>query len=91
MSSFTNFERRPCIVRPEAGWQPKGRPDLETELSGAPAQIVLGNRVHLNRDLVPTQVPTPPGRELADGLDTIPDRTRRFEVKAYVEHLTHAH
>jgi hypothetical protein len=52
----------------------------------APAQIVFGNRVHLNRDLVPTQVPT----ELADGLETIPDRTRRFEVKAYVEHLTHA-
>ncbi len=42
----------------------------------APAQIVFGNRVHLNRDLVPTRVPT----ELADGLDTIPDRTRRFEV-----------
>jgi hypothetical protein len=52
----------------------------------APAQIVFGNRVHLNRDLVPTHVPT----ELADGLDTIPDRTRRFEIKAYVEHLTHA-
>ena len=52
----------------------------------APAQIVFGDRVHLNRDLVPTQVP----KELADGLDTIPDRTRRFEVKAYVEHLTHA-
>ncbi len=31
-------------------------------IGGAPAQIVLGNRVHLNRDLVPTQVPTPPGR-----------------------------
>ena len=42
--------------------------------------------MHLNRDLVPTQVPT----ELADGLDTIPDRIRGFEVKAYVEHLTHA-
>jgi hypothetical protein len=52
----------------------------------APAQIVFGNRVHLNRDLVPTQVST----ELAEGLDTIPDRTRRFEVKACVEHLTHA-
>ncbi len=26
---------------------------------------LFGNRVHLNRDLVPTQVPT----ELADGLD----------------------
>ena len=52
----------------------------------APAEIVFGGRVHLNRNLVPTQVP----KELADGLETIPDRTRRFEVKAYVEHLTHA-
>ncbi len=40
------------------------------------------------RTLVPTQVLVP--TELADGLETIPDRTRRFEVKAYVEHLTHA-
>jgi hypothetical protein len=52
----------------------------------ARAQVGLGHRVHLNRDLVPTQVPT----ERADGLDTIPDRTRRFEVKPYVGHLTHA-
>jgi len=52
----------------------------------APAEIVFGGRVHLNRELVPTHVP----KELADGLETIPDRTRRFEVKAYVEHLTHA-
>ena len=52
----------------------------------APAEIVFGGRVHLNRELLPLHVP----QELADRITTIPDRTRRFEVKAYIDHLTQA-
>ena len=52
----------------------------------APAEIVFGGRVHLNRELRPLHVP----QELADRITTIPDKTRRFEVKAYIDHLTQA-
>ncbi len=44
----------------------------------APAEIAFGGRAHLNRVLLPLHVP----QELADRIATIPDRARRFEVKA---------
>ena len=52
----------------------------------APAETGFGGRVHLNRELLPLHVP----QELADRITTIPDRTRRFEVKAYIDHLPQA-
>ena len=63
-------------------------PELQASISCAPAEIVfqVGGRVHLNRELLPLHVP----QELADRITTIPDRTLRFEVKAYIDHLTQA-
>ncbi len=47
---------------------------------------MFGGRVHVNHGTAPLACPTGAG----DRITTIPDRSRRFEMKAYIDHLTQA-